>query len=98
MTVGVHGIATNAVRYVRNGRRVGNRSSGRGGMVVTAGAYLALGVSGFAGGSQAAYGPLFVVRRSHTGWIRSRLASRTTVGHFALSREPKFPSRRSWLR
>ena len=33
----------------------------RGGMVLTAGAYIALGVSGFAGGSQAAYGPLFVV-------------------------------------
>ncbi len=33
----------------------------RAGMVLTAGAYLALGVSGLAGGSQAAYGPLFVV-------------------------------------
>jgi diguanylate cyclase (GGDEF)-like protein len=33
----------------------------RGGMVLAAGAYLGLGVSGFAGGSQAAYGPLFVV-------------------------------------
>ncbi len=30
-------------------------------MVLTAGAYVALGVSGVAGGSQAAYGPLFVV-------------------------------------
>jgi hypothetical protein len=27
--VGVHGIANNAVRYVRNGRRVANRSAGR---------------------------------------------------------------------
>ncbi|HEX4016476.1 MAG TPA: GGDEF domain-containing protein [Frankiaceae bacterium] len=33
----------------------------RAGMVLTAGAYLALGVCGLAGGSQAAYGPLFVV-------------------------------------
>ena len=33
----------------------------RAGMVLTAGAYVALGVSGLAGGSQAAYGPLFVV-------------------------------------
>jgi hypothetical protein len=33
--VGVHGIASNAVRYVRNGRRVGNRSGGgRGAMDV----------------------------------------------------------------
>ena len=32
--VGVHGIATNAVRYVRNGRKVGNRSCGRGAMDV----------------------------------------------------------------
>jgi hypothetical protein len=32
--VGVHGIANNAVRYVRNGRRVANRSSGRGAMDV----------------------------------------------------------------
>jgi DNA-directed RNA polymerase specialized sigma24 family protein len=30
--VGVHGIANNAVRYVRNGRRVANRSGGRGAM------------------------------------------------------------------
>lgn len=33
----------------------------RAGMVLTAGAYLALGGCGLAGGSQAAYGPLFVV-------------------------------------
>ena len=33
----------------------------RSGMILAAGAYVALGVSGFAGGSQAAYGPLFVV-------------------------------------
>ncbi len=33
----------------------------RGGMMLAAGAYIALGVSGLAGGSQAAYGPLFVV-------------------------------------
>ncbi len=33
----------------------------RAGMVLTAGAYVALGVAGLAGGSQAAYGPLFVV-------------------------------------
>ncbi len=33
----------------------------RAGMVLTAGAYLALGVCGLAGGSSAAYGPLFVV-------------------------------------
>ncbi|HEX4427717.1 MAG TPA: GGDEF domain-containing protein [Frankiaceae bacterium] len=33
----------------------------RAAMVLTAGAYLALGVCGLAGGSQAAYGPLFVV-------------------------------------
>ncbi len=33
----------------------------RGGMLLAAGAYIALGVSGLAGGSQAAYGPLFVV-------------------------------------
>ena len=32
--VGVHGIANNAVRYVRNGRRVANRSCGRGAMDV----------------------------------------------------------------
>ena len=32
--VGVHGIANNAVRYVRNGRRVANRSGGRGAMDV----------------------------------------------------------------
>ena len=32
--VGVHGIASNAIRHVRNGRRIGNRSSGRGGMDV----------------------------------------------------------------
>jgi hypothetical protein len=34
LKVGVHGIASNAVRYVRNGRRVGNRSSGRSAMDV----------------------------------------------------------------
>ncbi len=33
----------------------------RAGMVLTGGAYVALGVSGCTGGSQAAYGPLFVV-------------------------------------
>ena len=33
----------------------------RAGMVLTAGAYVALGVCGLAGGTQAAYGPLFVV-------------------------------------
>ena len=27
--IGVHGIATNAMKYVRNGRRVGNRTCGR---------------------------------------------------------------------
>ena len=32
--VGVHGIATNAVRYVRNGRKVGNTTCGRGAMDV----------------------------------------------------------------
>ncbi len=32
--VGVHGIASNAVRYVRNGRRLGNRAAGRGAMDV----------------------------------------------------------------
>jgi hypothetical protein len=32
--MGVHGIARNAVRSVRNGRRVGNRSGGRGAMDV----------------------------------------------------------------
>ena len=32
--VGVHGIARNAVRYVRNGRRLGNRGGGRGSMDV----------------------------------------------------------------
>jgi hypothetical protein len=32
--VGVHGIANNAVRYVRNGRRVANQSGGRGAMDV----------------------------------------------------------------
>jgi hypothetical protein len=32
--VGVHGIANNAVRYVRNGRRVANRSGGRSAMDV----------------------------------------------------------------
>ncbi len=30
--VGIHGIASNAIRYVKNGRRLGNKSSGRGGM------------------------------------------------------------------
>src|SRR4051812_10339029 len=34
VAVGVHGIATNAVRYVRNGRRVGNPTCGRGAMDV----------------------------------------------------------------
>ena len=34
LQVGVHGIAKNAVRYVRNGRSVGNRSGGRGAMDV----------------------------------------------------------------
>lgn len=34
LTVGVCGIATNAVRYVRNGRRIANRSCGRGAMDV----------------------------------------------------------------
>src|SRR4051812_29466693 len=32
--VGVHGIAANAIRYVRNGRRVGHRGGGRGSMDV----------------------------------------------------------------
>jgi hypothetical protein len=32
--VGVHGIATNAVRYVKNGRKVGNRTCGRGALDV----------------------------------------------------------------
>jgi hypothetical protein len=32
LEVGPHGILTNAIRYVRNGRRVGNRGSGRGRM------------------------------------------------------------------
>jgi hypothetical protein len=32
--VGVHGIATNAVRWARAGRKVGNRSFGRGAMDV----------------------------------------------------------------
>ena len=34
VTVGVHGIANNAVRYVRNGRRLGHRGGGRGSMDV----------------------------------------------------------------
>src|SRR4051812_19422122 len=34
VTVGVHGIAANAVRYVKNGRRVGHRGGGRGAMDV----------------------------------------------------------------
>ena len=38
-----------------------NSESTRAGMVLTAGAYVALGMSGCTGGSQAAYGPLFVV-------------------------------------
>jgi hypothetical protein len=32
LEVGPHGILTNAIRYVRSGRRVGNRGSGRGRM------------------------------------------------------------------
>ena len=32
MAVGRHGILANAIRYVRNGRRVGNRGCGRGRM------------------------------------------------------------------
>jgi hypothetical protein len=32
LTVGVTGIANNAIRYVRNGRRVGNTTCGRGAM------------------------------------------------------------------
>src|SRR4051812_9331727 len=32
--VGVHGIAGNAVRYVKNGRRLGNTHGGRGAMSV----------------------------------------------------------------
>jgi diguanylate cyclase (GGDEF)-like protein len=38
-----------------------NEYSTRAGMVLTAGAYVALGVAGLTGGTQAAYGPLFVV-------------------------------------
>jgi hypothetical protein len=34
LEVGVHGIASNAVRYVRNGRRIANRSCGRSAMDV----------------------------------------------------------------
>src|SRR4051794_22073710 len=34
LAVGVHGIANNAVRYVRNGRRLGNTNCGRGAMDV----------------------------------------------------------------
>ena len=34
VAVGVHGIATNAVRYVKNRRRIGNKSCGRGAMDV----------------------------------------------------------------
>src|SRR5688572_433982 len=34
VAVGVHGIAANAIRYVRNGRKVGNRTCGRGAMDV----------------------------------------------------------------
>jgi hypothetical protein len=34
LEVGAHGIANNAVRYVRNGRRLANRSGGRGAMDV----------------------------------------------------------------
>jgi diguanylate cyclase (GGDEF)-like protein len=47
------GIAALRVRWTEEATRAG--------MVLTAGAYVALGVTGVAGGSQAAYGPLFVV-------------------------------------
>jgi diguanylate cyclase (GGDEF)-like protein len=47
------GIAAMRARWSEDATRTG--------MVLTAGAYLALGVCGLAGGSQAAYGPLFVV-------------------------------------
>jgi hypothetical protein len=32
LAVGVHGIASNAIRYIKNRRRIGNRSGGRGAM------------------------------------------------------------------
>src|SRR4051812_10565718 len=34
VAVGVHGIAANAIRYVRNGRRLGHKGGGRGSMDV----------------------------------------------------------------
>ena len=59
VTVGV--AAATAVGGIAALRARWSSDATRGGMILAAGAYVALGVSGFAGGTQAAYGPLFVV-------------------------------------